>query len=117
MTGPRGEALLPPAALANEMMTCRSPEEFFAGKVTALETICASVCVTSMASFTLERRLRNERAFDVETGSNARRTAARGNATFFPMPWTDMLAQLGAAASLKNGAAFHGLAPAAVFFF
>eukprot|EP00959_Pyramimonas_sp_CCMP1952_P392612 8226751-Pyramimonas_sp.AAC.1 len=30
----------------------------------------------------------------MEVGSNARRMAARGNATSFPMPWTDVLTQL-----------------------
>ncbi|CAK0825765.1 unnamed protein product [Prorocentrum cordatum] len=101
MSGPRGEAAVPPAALANDMMTFYSPEELFAGNVTLLEMICASVCVTSMVCFTLEKRHRNERSFDMEAGNNTRRMAARGNATSFPMPWTDMLAQLTA---LEEGA-------------
>ncbi|CAK0901015.1 unnamed protein product, partial [Prorocentrum cordatum] len=88
-------------ALANDMMTFYSPEELFAGNVTLLEMICASVCVTSMVCFTLEKRYRNERSFDMEAGNNTRRMAARGNATSFPMPWTDMLAQLTA---LEEGA-------------
>eukprot|EP00959_Pyramimonas_sp_CCMP1952_P173005 3615405-Pyramimonas_sp.AAC.1 len=37
----------------------------------------------------------------MEAGNNARRMAARGNATSFPMSWTDMFAQLTA---LEEGA-------------
>eukprot|EP00959_Pyramimonas_sp_CCMP1952_P247100 5164887-Pyramimonas_sp.AAC.1 len=48
MVGVRGEATLPPAALANDMMAFYSPEELFGSKVTILEMICASVCITSM---------------------------------------------------------------------
>eukprot|EP00959_Pyramimonas_sp_CCMP1952_P454012 9469220-Pyramimonas_sp.AAC.1 len=44
-----------------------------------------------------EKWFRNERAFDMEAGNNARRVAARANATPFPMPWADMIAQLSAA--------------------
>ncbi|CAK0866693.1 unnamed protein product [Prorocentrum cordatum] len=98
--GPSGGPLLPPAALANDSMTFYYPEELFCGSVTVLEMICASVCVTSMVCFTLEKRCRSERTFDMETGNNMIRMAARGNATSFPMPWTDMLAQLSAAEDL-----------------
>ncbi|CAK0819674.1 unnamed protein product, partial [Prorocentrum cordatum] len=47
-----------------------------------------------------EKRYRSERTFDMETGNNMIRMAERGNATSFPMPWTDMLAQLSAAEDL-----------------
>ncbi|CAK0819606.1 unnamed protein product, partial [Prorocentrum cordatum] len=70
--------------------------ELLAGKVTVVEMICASACVTSMVRFTSEKRCRYERTFDMETGSNARRMAARDTATSFPVPWADMLAQLSA---------------------
>eukprot|EP00959_Pyramimonas_sp_CCMP1952_P114580 2395439-Pyramimonas_sp.AAC.1 len=61
-----------------------------------------------MVCFTLEKRYRKERAFDMETGGNEVRMAARGNATSFPMPWTDLLAQLTAA----EETAAEGRAPA-----
>eukprot|EP00959_Pyramimonas_sp_CCMP1952_P189739 3969166-Pyramimonas_sp.AAC.1 len=73
-------------------MAFYSPEELFGSKVTVLEMKCASVCITSMVCFTLEKRYRKERAFDMEVGANEVRIAARGNATSFPMPWTDVLA-------------------------
>ena len=107
MAGARGEAALPPAALANDLMAFYSPEELFSSKVTVLEMICASVCITSMVCFTLEKRYRKERAFDMEAGGNDVRMAARGNATSFPMPWTDLLAQLTAA----DATAAEGHAP------
>eukprot|EP00959_Pyramimonas_sp_CCMP1952_P322714 6752907-Pyramimonas_sp.AAC.1 len=50
-----------------------------------------------MVCFTLEKRRRKDRSFVVETGGDEVRMAARGNATSFPMPWTDLLAQLTAA--------------------
>eukprot|EP00959_Pyramimonas_sp_CCMP1952_P291127 6089841-Pyramimonas_sp.AAC.1 len=92
MVGARGEATLLAAALANVMMTFYSPEELFGRKVTVLEMICASVCITSMACFAREKRYGQERAFDMEAGINEVRMAARGNATSFPMPWADVLA-------------------------
>ena len=74
-----------------------APEVLFQQRVTVVEMICASVCITSMISFTLEKRYRSERAMDSEYGANTRRMAARGNATSFPLPWQDLLAQLSAA--------------------
>ena len=108
LEGAGGSVRLPPAALANDMMTFYSPEELFGRKVTILEMICASVCITSMVCFTLEKRYRKERSLDMKAGSNEVRMAARGNATSFPMPWTDVLAQLAAA----DEVAAEGGAPA-----
>ena len=96
MTGMRAEGdtlAMPTAALANDMMIYYAPRELYEDKVTMLEMICASVCITSMICFTLEKKNRGERAFDVETGMNRHRLGARGNATSFPLPWHDLLQQ------------------------
>ena len=86
---------MPPAALANDMMIYYAPSDIFSEKkVTVMEMICSSVCITSMLCFTLEKRYRKERPIDMEVAGNARRMAARGNATSFPLPWQDLLAQL-----------------------
>ena len=57
-----------------------------------LEMVCASVCITSMTCFTLEKN-RCDRAFDLEAGMNRHRLGARGNATSFPLPWHELLEQ------------------------
>ena len=85
---------LPPAALANDMMIYYAPTILYAKKVTMMEMICASVCVTSMICFTLEKKYRNIRSFDEAVHANSRRMACRGNGTSFPLPWQDLLSQL-----------------------
>ena len=85
---------MPPAALANEMMIFYAPKELYTEQVTVLEMICASVCLTSMICFTLEARHRNESPFDEQVHMNRHRMGARGNATSFPLPWQDLLAEL-----------------------
>ena len=57
---------MPPAALANDMMVFYAPKELYTQKVTVMEMICASVCLTSMICFSLEKKYRGERAFDEE---------------------------------------------------
>ena len=85
---------LPPAALSNDMMIYYAPAVLYVKKVTVMEMICASVCVTSMICFTLEKKYRNCRSMDEDVHSNTYRMAARGNATSFPLPWQDLLVQL-----------------------
>ena len=85
---------MPPAALANDMMVFYAPKELYTQKVTIMEMICASVCLTSMICFSLEKKYRGERAFDEEVHMQHHRMAARGNATSFPLPWQDLLMQL-----------------------
>lgn len=63
-------------------------------KVTVMEMICASVCITSMICFTLEKKYRNVQSMDEDVHANAHRMAARGNATSFPLPWEDLMVQL-----------------------
>ena len=85
---------MPPAALANDMMIFYAPRELYTKKVTIMEMICASVCLTSMICFSLEKKYRGERAFDEQVHMQNHRMAARGNATSFPLPWQDLLMQL-----------------------
>ena len=56
--------------------------------------ICASVCITSRMSLTLEKKFRGSRSMDQKLNANKHRMAARGNATSFPLPWEDLLKQL-----------------------
>ena len=87
MRAERTKLTMPTAALANDMMIYYAPREIYEHKVTMLEMVCASACITSMICFTLEKKFRGDRAFDMEAGMNRHRIGARGNATSFPMPW------------------------------
>ena len=90
---PRGLEM-PAAALTNDMMIFYAPRELYTMNVTVMEMICASVCLTSMICFTLEAKLRKESPFDSEVHMSRHRMGARGNATSFPLPWQDILAEL-----------------------
>ena len=46
---------LPPSSLANDMMIFYPPKMLYKEKVTMMEMICASVCITSIICFTLEK--------------------------------------------------------------
>ena len=59
-----------------------------------IELICASVCITSIICFTLEKQFRNVRPMDESVHANQHRMAFRGNATSFPLPWEDLMVQL-----------------------
>jgi len=85
---------MPPAALTNDMMIFYAPKELYTMKVTVMEMICASVCLTSMICFTLEARHRKENPFDSEVHMARHRMGARGNATSFPLPWQDILSEI-----------------------
>ena len=85
---------MPPLALANDLMIFYAPRELYTKKVTILEMICASPCLTSMICFSLEKKYRGERAVDEQVHMNRHRMGARGNATSFPLPWQDLLQQL-----------------------
>ena len=85
---------MPPAALGNDMMIFYAPKELYTMQVTALEMICASVCLTSMICFTMETRYRKESPFDSEVHMARHRMGARGNATSLPLPWQELLVEL-----------------------
>ena len=63
-------------------------------KVTMMEMICASVGITSIIFFTLEKKYRNVRAIDEAVHANQYRMGYRGNATSFFLPWEDLMVQL-----------------------
>ena len=46
---------LPQASLMNDMTILYAPTELYKLKATVMEMICASVCITSMFCFTLEK--------------------------------------------------------------
>ena len=94
LTDKFGHAALPPAALANDMMTYYAPKILYEKRVTVMEMICASVCLTSMICFSLEKKYHGKRAFDMDVHMNNHRMGARGNVTSFPLPWQDVLQQL-----------------------
>ena len=68
--------------------------EIYAHNVTVIEMVCASVCITSMICCTLELKHRKENPFDSEVHMARHRMGARGNATSFPLPWSDLLSEL-----------------------
>ena len=85
---------MPSASLCNDMMIYYAPSILYKENVSVMEMICASVCITSMISFTLEKKYRGCRSMDQTFNANRHRMAARGNATSFPLPWEDLLRQL-----------------------
>ena len=90
----RGNAQMPPAALTNDMMVFYLPKELYVDKVTMMELLCASVCITTMVCFTLEAKYRKENPFDQQVHMARHRMGARGNVTSFPLPWQDLLRDL-----------------------
>ena len=88
------EPSLPLAGLSNDMMIYYAPSILYKENVSVMEMICASVCITSMISFTLEKKYRGSRSMDQKHNANKHRMAARGHATSFPLPWEDLLKQL-----------------------
>ena len=93
---------LPPAALSNDMMIYYAPTILYTENVTVMEMLCASVCITSMICFTLEKKHRGHRSMDECVQQNSHRMAARGNATSFPLPWQDLMQQLHDGESLEK---------------
>lgn len=83
---------MPEGALANDMLTGYISRFIYEKKVTVVELICASVCLTTLVCFSLE----------VEYGGNIsrpvhmqrHRQGARGNVTCFPLPVEDLFVKL-----------------------
>jgi len=81
------------------------PEIIYTERVTVLELICASPCLTSMICFSLDMRTGaagrskdeadpGQRVFDLPVHMHRHRIGARGNVTCFPMPWELLLQSL-----------------------
>ena len=89
-------ARMPESALANDLMVFYAPSILYEKEVTMMELICASVCLTTMISFTLEKKYRGkeQRLFDQAVHMQRHTIGTRGNATSFPMPWEEILRML-----------------------
>jgi hypothetical protein len=93
---------LPALALANDMFTGYVPRSLVEQKVTVMEAICASPCVTTLVCMTMEARYENnvrQEAQEAEPlNANAHmarhRFGARGNALTFPLPLEDLFLAL-----------------------
>ena len=93
---------LPALALANDMWTGYAPQRLIEQKVTVMEAICASPCVTTLICMTMEARyednVRQEAQEAEPLNSNAQmarhRFGARGNALTFPLPLEDLFLAL-----------------------
>ena len=87
---------MPEAALTNDLMIFYAPNIIYERQVTWMELVCSSVCLTTMISFTLEKKYRGSepRLFDAEVHMQRHTIGTRGNATSFPMPWEEILRML-----------------------
>jgi hypothetical protein len=96
----RGE--LPALALANDMWTGYAPQYFIEQKVTVMEAICASPCITTLVCMTMEARYEDNVRQEAQEAEplNAKahmarhRFGARGNALTFPLPLEDLFLAL-----------------------
>ena len=82
---------LPKQALANDLLVFYAPRELYEHKVTMLELVCASPCMTSLICFSLEKKYRNRHALDERAHMQRHRQGARGNATTFLLDWEGLL--------------------------
>ena len=87
LMNPKG-AQMPLEALTNDLMIFYAPQILYEREVTMMEMICASVCLTTMISFTLEKKYRGkeQRLLNQSVHMQRHTIGTRGNATSFPMP-------------------------------
>ncbi|CAK9033585.1 ATP-dependent DNA helicase, partial [Durusdinium trenchii] len=86
---------LPPLSLANDMFTGYAPKRIYEEKVTVMELICASPCITALICISMEAKHRHQASAMDEVAHMARHQyGARGNALTFPLPWEDILRAL-----------------------
>ncbi len=81
----------PPAAtsLANDMMIYYAPSNLYRDRLTVMEMICCSPCITSLLCFSME--IKYGHMLDSEVHMHRHRVGARGNATSFMLPWEALL--------------------------
>ena len=82
---------LPPLSLANDMWTGFAPAILYRERVTVMEMICASPCITTLLCFSMEARYHNDHLFDEKAHMARHRIGARGNALTFPLPWEQLI--------------------------
>ena len=84
---------MPQHALANDLVVYYAPRELYEERVTMMELVCASPCMTSLICFSLEKKYRNRRTLDERAHMQRHRQGARGNATTFLLDWEQLLQQ------------------------
>jgi hypothetical protein len=94
---------LPEAALANDMFTGYMQRYIYEQRVTAVELICASACLTSLICFSMEVEFGP--VYKEEVHMQRHRLGARGNTTCFPLPMERLVEQLVALAAGAPSAA------------
>ena len=101
------------------MWTGYTLERIHEDKVTVMELICASPCVTTMICMSMTARYKHEaEPFDEQAQMARHRFGARGNTLTFPMPWEELMQQLqghlesdqGMQALPRTGAELAGIA-------
>ena len=93
---------LPALALANDMFTGYVPRSLVEQKITVMEAICASPCVTTLLCMTMEARYNNNAKQEAQAAEPLNANAhmarplfgARGNALTFPLPLEDLFVAL-----------------------
>ena len=92
---------MPPFCLGNDLMVFFAPRELYTLDATVMDMLCASVCITSMITFTLEMKYRTQQAhgtsahpYDWSVHMARHRMGSRGNVTSFPLPWEALLQTL-----------------------
>ena len=100
---------LPPLSLANDMWTGYAPHRLAEQKVTVMEAICASPCITMLTCMTMEARyVIQEQEAKTAAPLNSvahmarHRFGARGNALTFPLPLEDLFSALQEHAAAAN---------------
>ena len=88
-----GAGQMPQHALANDLVVYYAPRELYEERVTMMELVCASPCMTSLICFSLEKKYRNRRTLDERAHMQRHRQGARGNATTFLLDWEQLLQQ------------------------
>ena len=84
---------LPPACLANDMMIFYAPKESYMDKMTVVEMICCSVCITSMICFSLEVKYGN--MFDTNLHMHRHRVGGAWQRNVIPVTMARTIARTG----------------------
>jgi len=87
------QKMKPLEALSNDLFLGHPPRELYAQECTMLELLCASPCMTALTCFSIEWRYLQDRSLAQDALMNRHRLCAKGNATTFPLPWEDLLAE------------------------
>ena len=93
-TALKEKGTLPQSSLANEMWTGYAPERLLKEKVTVMEAICASPCITTLTCMTMEARYRTvDRPLDA-VAHMAGTPLSTGKRTHVPLPLEELFLTL-----------------------